>query len=228
MSAVAEGAAIQAAIKSQLVPTYELQSALMLDTLPHAIGIAVATNSGDDGMDENQNLESLLQTDQQKRDHKKGFVEILPKDAPLPAFGTATFALARVDQPGFTLTAVEDVGSKFPLQKIQQFTFLLHRLRPEQLTAMERRTIEIEMRMETDGKLIVSFFDSNDPEHVQKMMKRQKQSMDAEKQPISTTVNPDVMTMDQIALVVACAVLFVLYVVVKLMFHTPEENARIV
>lgn len=224
MSAVAEGAAIQAAIKSHLVPPHELQSALMLDTLPHAIGIALTSR----GMEHRETL--VDDKGGENEDEEETFVEILLKDAPLPASGSATFTLARANQPGFTFTAVEDVGLKFPLQKIREFTFLLQRLRPEQLETMERRTIEIQMRMETDGKLIVSYFDPNDPEHAQKKRQNQQQHEypDTDKGMKSNNADPDVMTTDQIVLFVACAVLFILYIVVKLMFHTPEESAKIV
>ena len=144
MSAVAQGAAIQAAILSGHVPLHELESALMMDSSPHAIG--VLTESQD-------------------------FVEILPKDSPLPAASFATFQLADLQQPGVAVKAVEEIrGSDDTFYApLGEFTFLLHRLtESEQKSLGGHRSVDIGMTLQEDGAFAVSIFDENDPEHVRK------------------------------------------------------------
>lgn len=146
--AVAQGAAIYAAIKSGMVPLSELRSAMMLDALPHTIGV--------------------LLPDQ------VSYVPILQKNTQLPAMGYAKFTLASVDQKGVTVIAVEDVGDS--LDRIGEFTFLIRRLLGDELNQMNgERTVDIGMTMEPSGEFVVSIFDENDPEHIRKKQKYRRQ-----------------------------------------------------
>eukprot|EP00545_Synedropsis_sp_CCMP1620_P003152 CAMPEP_0119022808 /NCGR_PEP_ID=MMETSP1176-20130426/28779_1 /TAXON_ID=265551 /ORGANISM="Synedropsis recta cf, Strain CCMP1620" /LENGTH=264 /DNA_ID=CAMNT_0006977747 /DNA_START=33 /DNA_END=824 /DNA_ORIENTATION=- len=194
--AVAQGAAIQAAIKSGLVPLSELKSAMMLDALPHAIGVLLP-----DG---------------------KTYVPILEKDAQLPAMGYATFTLADIHQSGVTVVAVEDVGVNSPLERIGEFNFLLRRLAKDQVLQMKgaTRTVDIGMTMATSGELTVSIFDENDPEHLRKKQKFQRHKngggeIGYDEKEIEDDGVP-------VLLIVGCVVLFFVYIGVKLAFHDPE------
>ena len=203
-SAVAQGAAIQAALRSGLVPKHELRSALMLDALPHSIGVQM-----DNG----------------------AFLPILDKDEPLPAMGCATFALADVHQPGVTVVAVEDVGEELPLERIGEFTFLLRRLSEEELSKLGgKRTVDIGMTMETSGEFVVSVFDSNDPEHLERKRRYQQHKATG----VELGYHDDrankgsKMTRDE-TIMVACSVfLFLMYVLVKLIFHDPLEESAVI
>lgn len=190
--AVAQGAAIYAAIKSGMVPLSELRSAMMLDALPHTIGV--------------------LLPDQ------LSYVPILQKNTQLPAMGYGKFTLASIDQKGVTVIAVEDVGDS--LERIGEFTFLLRRLLGNELSQMNgKRTVDIGMTMEPSGEFVVSIFDENDPEHIRKKQKYQRQQggeIGFEKKVQDDGV-PTV-------LIIACTFLFLLYVGVKLAFHDPEEG----
>lgn len=204
MSAVAVGAAIQAAKLSQKIPLHELKSALMLDSNPHAIGVLTP------------------------HEH---FVEILPKDMSLPARGYATFELASVDQAGVTIKAVEAIdepGKQSTTQEDQQyvvigeFTFLLHRLAKNQIVPLKQRSIDVGMILNENGEFIVSIFDPNDPEHIRKREAyRQAQTQgDARSLNYNITVEQPI-TKEQIILVILCILLFGAYVWTKLAF--PDE-----
>jgi molecular chaperone DnaK (HSP70) len=202
-SAVAQGAAIQAALRSGLVPKHELRSALMLDALPHSIGVQMDNDA---------------------------FLPILDKDAQLPAMGYATFALADVHQPGVTVVAVEDVGEELPLERIGEFTFLLRRLSEEELSKLNgTRTVNIGTTMETSGEFVVSVFDSNDPEHLEK--KRRYQQHKAGGVELGYHDGADKgskMTRDEMIMVAGSVLLFLVYILVKVVFHDPlEESAGI-
>lgn len=137
-SAVAQGCAVAAAL--EVLPRYELQSALMMDTNPHPIGVDTS----------NRRLDG-------------SFVEILAAGAPLPARGSAIFTLANAKQPGVTLHAVEKVSDE-RFEKLGEFTFLLRKMK----TCPEVRTVEISMILKESGEFIVSVFDEHDPEHLKK------------------------------------------------------------
>lgn len=141
-SAVAKGCAIAAAL--EVLPRHELQSAFMMDTNPHPIGVYSPPIG----------------------DSPESFVEILPAGAPLPAHGSAIFTLASAKQPGVSLRAVERVGDG-QYEPVGEFTFLLRRLDP--LPAV--RTVEISMLLKDSGEFIVSIFDEYDPEHLNKRHK---------------------------------------------------------
>ena len=191
--AVAQGAAIQAAIKSGMVPISELRSAMMLDALPHTIGV--------------------LLPDQ------VSYVPVLEKNSQLPAMGFATFTLAGVHQQGVTVVAVEDVGES--LERVGEFSFMLRRLSDEELKKMNgQRTVDIGMTMEPSGKFIVSIFDENDPEHLRKKQKYQRQKGGALGYVEKEIKDDGVPT----PLIIACVFIFLIYVGVKLTFHDPEEG----
>jgi molecular chaperone DnaK (HSP70) len=211
MSAVAQGAAIQAAVESNLVPMHELKSAMMLDTLPYAIGILTATIDNT-------------------------FVELLARNAVLPAKGYATFQLGSISQPGITFQVVECIddavdesseisAAKIVYQPIQEFTFLLHRLTSVQLERLSdgKRFVEVGMIMRQSGELVCSLYDPNDPEHV---AKRAKVEGNDATLPLSS--NQDALgykptdgigfTKEQILLLILGGIVLVLYVAVKVMF----------
>jgi molecular chaperone DnaK (HSP70) len=145
MSAVAQGTCVQAVMT--VLPAHQLVSAMMLDTLPYAIGI-------------------LCRDDQ--------FISVLPAGATLPAKGRATFALERANQQGVTVATVEAImnqgdDEEVLYEPIQEFTFLLHRCttkNDEGAMPNAVREIDIGMLMKPSGELVVSILDPNDPEHV--------------------------------------------------------------
>ena len=200
MAAVAQGAAIQASIQSGRVPHHEVRSAMMLDSVPHAIGVLLP-------------------------DPYQTFVEIIPRDAPLPASGSAIFYLANVEQPGVSFTAVEQVresGDSYPV--LGEFTFLLARLSKDQASVLQgRRPIEIRMTLEESGKFLVSYYDENDPEHagLESSAKVSKGSKDVPV--LAFHEDNESLSWEQIMLIISCAVLFLAYVAARIYFQ--EELA---
>jgi molecular chaperone DnaK (HSP70) len=226
MASVAQGLAIHAALKSQLVPKHALQSALMLDSTPHAIGVDVG-----DGV----------------------FCQVIPRNTKLPAMGHATFTLATDTQPGVSIAAVEridenntnhhhhnddDSQPQVTLEPLGNFTFLLRRLPPNELEMLpdNKRTIEVGMQVNPDGKFIVSIFDDQDPEQVRKKERWQQQQRLTKNQeaPVLGYLADLVMaesgvSSDQFFLVAACLGLFVMYIGVKIAFADMplEESTQI-
>eukprot|EP00536_Pseudo-nitzschia_multiseries_P007057 jgi/Psemu1/286860/fgenesh1_pg.158_\ len=205
MSSVAQGLAIQAAILSKRIPLHELKSAMMLDCAPHAIGIQLQ--------------------------HNGGFVEIIPRNTLLPAVGSATFVLADKFQPGVTIRAVEEVGpNTYESMKKEDFSFVLRKLSGAQFETMTERTIQVGMKLNTDGRFIVSIFDENDPEQVRRKDRFERiqnggvvvGELDYIKDMI--LAESDGITNEQITLFVALISLFVLYVAVKMAFADPLEH----
>ena len=200
MAAVAQGCAVQAAIRSRAVPLHELRSAMMLDTVPHDIGVMVEETGN--------------------------FVRIIPKDAVLPASGSAIFQLASPTQNGVTVNAMERVedrndsvdnndSSKYV--DLGTFTFILHRLTETQLAALEdQRDVEITMTLKESGEFVVAVFDENDPEQTRRR-KRSKQS--ATGQTLRYESEGSNLTQQEIMLIGVCIMLAILYVALKLMFH---------
>jgi molecular chaperone HscA len=209
-AAVAQGAAIQCAIQSELVPKHELRNALMLDALPHPIGVLVHNDNGE------------------------LYVPILEPGMELPAMNYATFRLDHVRQKGVTVIAVEDVDDDLPLERIGEFTFLLHRLSDEQYQSLEKdgRTIDVGMTVDRDGKFIVSIFDKNDPEHLVKKAKYQKWKRGNDNDQQEKHVyslgemygESQSLTREDLRLLACCIALFVLYVAVKLGFELGVES----
>ena len=219
-AAVAEGAAIQAAICSELVPRHVLRNAMMLDALPHSIGVLV--NGG----------------------AEEEYVPILERGMTLPAMGHATFKLASTHQKGVSITAVEDVGQDLPLERLGDFTFLLHRLSVSELETMQStgRTIEVGMTIETNGKFIVSIFDSKDPEDLKKKKRYQEWKMRQQEQErickdgVNSTKAPELLTLgdtlystepfgkEEIYLMVIFVAVFGLYVGTRIAFNEPGSS----
>lgn len=219
MSAVAQGAAIQAAIDSRLVPLYEVRSAMMLDTLPYAIGILTADDK---------------------------FVEVLPQHAKLPAKGFAAFQLASASQPGISFRVVEFINEELSGQTltstsftsyhpIKEFSFLLHRLTRQGLEDLDgMRSVQIGMIMRTSGELVVSIFDPNDPEHLAK--RARVESAPAGSDSLQTGVpseklgylrNQQGTTGEQVMLYVIGFLVLVLYLLVKLLFTEERVSGLI-
>ncbi|KAL7579630.1 hypothetical protein ACA910_007993 [Epithemia clementina (nom. ined.)] len=186
MSAVAQGAAVQAAINSQLIPLHELQSAMMLDTVPHDIGVlmktATTTTTGFQNRSSNNDDDAIMAS--------STFVCLIPRGTTLPASGSATFQLANVLQNGVTINAVEKVqgasssssrNNKKICDKfvsIHVFNFLLYRPSPRRMTELEEeggRFVDIEMTLKESGEFIVAVVDENDPEQQRKLKRQQRQ-----------------------------------------------------
>jgi heat shock protein 1/8 len=213
MSSVAQGLAIQAALLSKLVPLHQLQSALMLDCIPHTIGVQLEQTNG-----------------------HSHFIEILPRNTPLPARGSATFCLADKYQPGVTIRAVEQVGEETfePMAK-EDFTFLLRRLSPEEYAQLSVRSIEVGMKVDTQGQFIVSIYDQEDPEQVRKRERYKRQQQQAEGHAEEAAVGElgyiaDLVlsesgtTMEQFLLLGTLIGVVVLYIAVKLVFNEPGQD----
>lgn len=210
MSSVSQGLAIQAAIVSKKVPLHELKSAMMLDCVPHAIGVQLCSTDGSE----------------------QGFVNIIPRNALLPAAGSATFALANKYQAGVTVRAVEEVcpGVYEPMRN-EDFSFILRKLTAEQFESISHRTIQVGMKLDVDGRFIVSIFDENDPEQVLKkdrFERTKKLAGDLEYiiDMIKVEHEHDSITSEQITLMVALISLFVLYIAVKMTFTDPLEGGN--
>lgn len=208
MSSVAQGLAIQAALKSKLVPLHELKSALMLDCVPHAIGVALP--NGD-------------------------FCPVIPRNTALPARGSATFALADMKQKGVTIRAVEqieivngsdtDITIQYEPMAKEDFTFLLRRLSKEEMDGMEHRTIELGMKVDGQGQFMVSIFDEKDPEQVRKRERFQKLADEGAIGELSYITDlvlaESGASTEQFLLMGTLIGVFVLYVAVKMAFNDP-------
>jgi molecular chaperone DnaK (HSP70) len=190
-SAVAQGCAVAAAL--EVLPRHELQSALMMDTNPHPIGVYNTTSST--------------------------FVEIIAAGAPLPAQGSATFTLADAKQPGVSLRAVERVGAD-QYETLGDFTFLLRRLDNAAASVATARTVEITMTLKNTGEFIVSIFDEHDPEHVNKRLRQRLQNQAADGGALS--FQADAGSREQTLLLVGCIAMFILYVAVRVAF-SPDD-----
>ena len=231
MSAVAQGTAIQAAILSRQVPLHEVRSAMMLDTTPHAIGVLVPGGNSDGS---------------------SRFVEILPRDTPLPAQSYGTFYVGDLDQKGITVAAVESIGDPqwesggVLYQPLGDFTFLLHRLSDLQRDAIQQdaehaglRPVDIGMTLDTNGAFQVSIFDSNDPDHIRKreFYRKIKDTpeaghllLDYVVKAATTDWKKEGMTAEEFKLVVTASLLFVFYILVKVLISkevSEEDMARI-
>lgn len=215
MSSVAIGLAIQAALHSKAVPLHELQSALMLDCIPHSIGAQLANDY---------------------------FVEIIPRNTPLPACGSATFVLADKYQPGVTIRAAEyirqegrdDLANDYKLEPMakEDFSFLLRRLPPEDYKRISERSVQVGMKVDKQGRFIVSIFDEMDPEQVRKRRRFEKANMAGgsvagELGYISGLVWAESeATMEQALLLGIFVGVLVLYIAVKLAFNEPTVEGE--
>mmetsp|Transcript_5633 Transcript_5633/g.12259 ORF Transcript_5633/g.12259 Transcript_5633/m.12259 type:complete len:956 (+) Transcript_5633:41-2908(+) len=209
----AQGAAVQAAILSGCVPRHELRSALMLDALPHTLGVLVPSD--------------------RKSSHDEAYIPILQKDMTLPAMDCSTFYLADINQPGITVVAVEDVGDDFPLQRVGEFTFLLRKLPDEEKASLGgRRKIQVGFTVEQSGKFIVSIFDEHDPDHLAKKRryleaKRKAGELAGDYEAVGEESTRE-KTKEEYFLNIAIALMIIVYFAVKVVFAgPPEEGARI-
>jgi molecular chaperone DnaK (HSP70) len=206
LTAVAQGTAIHAARLSNCVPIHELQSALLLDALPYAIGVVVSASSTmpSSQLDEGE------------------FVPVLAQYASVPAQGSVKFALADKAQTGVTVPVVEriDDGTNVPrLEKIQSFQFLLRKLSAEQLRAVSTRYVEIRIQFTEIGQLFVTVVDELDPEH-QRRYKLQP-SDDAAARLVASNDAPP------LGLILTTLALAILYIAVKLSFHEAKLKSTL-
>ncbi|KAL9184206.1 hypothetical protein ACHAXT_002292 [Thalassiosira profunda] len=231
-TAVAQGLAVQAALVSGTVPLWELRNAMMLDAVPHSIGVWVDRgNAGADAkkdapFDKGDMIEP--KTNGMDRGH---FVPILAKDSPLPARASATFTLATSDQSGVTVIAAELIGPGEACQCMGTFSFLLHRIDSEHYNTtsggIESRQIEIGMTLDADGKFTVSIFDECDPEHREKRRRYlREKAVDDEGgggggdliQYYEEEEKRQACSVTEIGLALFCIVCFALYVATRIAF----------
>jgi molecular chaperone DnaK (HSP70) len=245
MSAVATGCAIQAAIVSNLIPYHELQSAMMLDTIPHPIGI-LFENSGDSD---------------DISPHDEHFVPILSQGSTLPARGIHAFQVGTIDQHGVTIKVVEkivdsnivslapmnrrDNHSKQQFSTLGVFTFLLHRLTASQrsrimMQSQGLRFIDVYLEMTTFGALIVSIIDDNDPEHKGKRQRYLGSNTTTTQALVSTKTameldtdasllsmkDDETCSLEMIGLLMVCFCLMILYFTVKVHFHALLDHIQ--
>jgi len=215
-AAVAHGAAIQAAIISGYVPRHEIMSALMLDALPHTIGILVEMPP--------------LGNENEKVDQGEEFIPVLFKDDPLPTSNYKTFQLSHASQKGVTIPVVEFVGGGYPYQTIGELTFLLHKLSNEELDRVGSvRTVDVAMAVDSDGNLTVSLFDWNDPDHLAKrrryLASKGMNKVDHDTVRLSNT--QEHLPQEQILLVLACLALGGLYLFAKIIFRAELSAAEL-
>ena len=235
-TAVAQGLAIQAALLSG-VPLYELRNAMMLDVMPHSIGVWVHRGNG---LSIPYTKGQIIDPNNDHHHHQGHFIEILQKDSPLPAMGCATFTLANINQNGVTVIAAEHIGPGDVYQCMGVFDFLLCRLNDDNKDE-KVRNVKIGMTLETSGKFIVSIYDELDPDHREKLRTYLKKKKNAN--------NNDGSILDEymeqfneeeeekrtascsgteIALTIFCIVFFALYVAARVAFSDlviPNEKA---
>ena len=168
-TAVSQGLAIQAALLSKTVPLYELRNAMMLDVLPHSIGVWVQhERSSSDEVPFTKG--QIIQSNNENQGH---YIEILQKDSPLPSKGSQTFTLANINQTGVTVIAAERIGQD-TYQCMGVFDFLLCRLHDKE-DDYKTRQVKIGMTIDTSGQFTVSIFDEKDPAHREKRRKYLKE-----------------------------------------------------
>jgi len=210
-TAVSQGLAIQAALVSGLVPLFELKNAMMLDTMPHSIGVWVCgSNSSKEAPYEKGDFIQAKAGDV-SAGH---FVPILKKDTTLPAKGSTTFELANAGQNGVSIVAVEQIG-KDQYQCMGVFNFLLHHLED----CGDTRKVEVGMVLKESGQFIVSIFDEKDPEHRDKGRKYlESKGLIDDNEPFEKDKQGSI-SGNEIGLILFCVVLFALYVTVKVLFN---------
>ena len=235
-TAVAQGLAIQAALLSGLVPLWELRNAMMLDVLPHSIGVWVV-NSGWDAKKGAPFTKGQIIQPTKNNQCQGYFVPILLKDAPLPAMGSATFTLASEHQSGVTVIAAEHIGPGDIFQCMGVFDFLLHRLTKDNNHNNNGREVKIGMTLETSGEFIVSIFDEKDPVHREKrrryLMEKASNERGGDATPkdcmdhylYDEEKHSESFSRIEITLALICAILFAFYVATKLAFGDIEALA---
>jgi molecular chaperone DnaK (HSP70) len=225
-TAVAQGLAIQAALLSGLVPLWELRNAMMMDVLPHSIGVWISPrinvnhNDSDDAGGEavvSFTKGQIINPNTNQDSHQGYYVPILEKDSPLPARGSAAFTLADVKQPGVTVIAVEQIGPGDIFQCMGVFDFLLCRL--EHNDDSKVRQVKIGMALEESGEFTVSIFDEKDPDHRDK---RRRYLMEKALRDGSSSEEDERMdqkySRTEISLAIICVISFGLYVATRIAF----------
>jgi molecular chaperone DnaK (HSP70) len=247
-TAVAQGLAIQAALLSGLVPLWELRNAMMMDVLPHSIGVWISpiinmnhhNNDSDDAGGSKAVVPftkgQIINPSTNQESHQGYYVPILEKDAPLPAKGNAAFTLATVKQPGVTVIAVEQIGPGDIFQCMGVFDFLLCRL--EHNDDSKVRQVKIGMALEESGEFTVSIFDEKDPDHrdkrrrylIEKALLRDGSSSIKHIQKDGEHLyDEDEERIDQrysgteISLAIICVISFVLYVATRIAFSNASS-----
>ena len=237
-TAVAQGLAIQAALLSEAVPLYELRNAMMLDVLPHSIGVWVDVANVNKGSAP-YTTGQIIQLNGMDKHHDGHFIEILHKDSPLPSMGNATFTLANDNQTGVSIIAVEHIGPGDIYQCMGVFDFLLYRLNGKEDTSSSRkakRQVKIGMTLKSSGEFVVSIYDEYDPEHREKRRKYLQQRQDNDNE---QTLNENMEACfyeddeekqpscsgTEIALSLFCIIFFALYVAVRVAFSDVVDLA---
>ena len=212
-TAVSQGLAIQAALVSGLVPLFELRNAMMLDTIPHSIGVWVCCGSNAANQAPPYETGDFIEAKEGVAGH---FVPILEKDTTLPAKGSTTFELANADQHGVSVVAVEHIGQD-QYQCMGVFSFLLYRLED----CDNKRKIEVGMVLKESGQFVVSIFDEKDPEHREKGRKHLESKgltdYELEEKEVKSYSG------NEIGLILFCVAFFVLYIAVKVLFNDIEQ-----
>jgi len=247
--AVAQGLALEAALRSNLVPKHELRNIMMMDALPHDIGVLLSTSTIPDDEDNKQIQE------------EERFVTVLKRDSLLPSQNYCTFELSSPQQQGVTIMAAEYIFAsrpsnnddprpqeghrdrkRNPFEVLGTFTFLLHKLTPLQLQKLhnQNRSIDVGMTVDTHGKFTVSIFDEHDPEHLEKKFSYQQQhqvkghhkkkyndnvNVYKQEQEDENLLENDGRTatpQEQIYLTTVCIIVFFLYLFVRVLFNELE------
>lgn len=228
MTAVSEGLAIQAALLSKTVPLYELRNAMMLDALPHSIGVWVQHERS--SSDEVPFIKGqIIQSNSENQGH---YIEILKKDSSLPSMGSQTFTLANINQTGVTVIAAECIGPGDVYQCMGVFDFLLCRLHDKD-DDCKTRQVKIGMTLDTSGQFTVSIFDEKDPAHLEKRRRYLKEKAnDGTSGEFMSHLYEDEedkipsCSATEIALTLFCIIFFALYVAARVAFSdmTKEIN----
>lgn len=233
-TAVAQGLAIQAALVSGLVPLWELRNAMMMDVLPHSIGVWVSSI----GVKHGKNAGKVAPFTKGQIIHPEVdgesqgyYVPILQKDSPLPAMGSAAFALAAADQSGVTVISVEQIGPGDVFQCMGVFDFLLCRLN-ERDDRDKVRQLKIGMTLETSGEFTVSIYDEKDPDHREKRRRYLKEKASPDGSVKDTLKDIERFYEEEekdpgcsgteISLAIFCIISFALYVAARVAFRDAD------
>ena len=143
-SAVALGLAVRGAVVSGAAKKWEVRNSMMIDLLPHDIGVSI----GDE------------------------FATVIAKNTQLPCRGSLKFTTSTLTQKGVVVNVGEDVadydgGDLGGIPFLKEFRFMLHKLtiEEEQIHEGTERIIEISIVINDEGQLTAHCFDHMDPEH---------------------------------------------------------------
>ena len=141
--AVALGLSVRGGLISGAAKPFEVRSSLMLDLLPHPVGIIV------DGQ----------------------FVTVMERNSQLPCRGSVKFTTETVNQQGVEVSVAEDVGDfGGTVRELKKFKFMLYKLTDEEeeyyRESKQERIVEITLVADDEGRVRCHLFDNFDPEHV--------------------------------------------------------------